>query len=275
MIYFDECDAIVNGTGILATQASLSISNSLTPIKTIGKRGALTQSAQSDLTANLQLNYFLETDNEPNYELVQEIKNFFLKDEIYSPKQLVIGGISGEYYLNSYSIQAKPNEIITAAASYLNFGGVSGSFAKKNSSITYNKSNGNNIGAFVFITETGNYLENKTLSFEYNFACTWQPINVIGQRKQVEVKLLSAEEKITVEKEKFSNLSFSGDKASLTLFNSDETGTIKIYGFKFACSKDTSFGKEISLSGFRINQSEVGVAVDGFLTNKISFNKYY
>ena len=276
MIFFDQCDTIVNGTGILAKQASLSTTNSLTPIKSIGKRGALTQSPERDLTATLQLSYFLETDNEPNYAIVEDIKVFFLKDEIYSPKQVIIGGISGEFYLNAYSIRAVPNEAIMATASYLNFGGVSGAFSQKDPTIIYNKSNGDNIGAFVIITDTGNFAINKSLSFEYDFSCVWKPINVIGQRKQVEVKLISAEEKISVERENFNNVSFSGDRASSSLFGSTESGTIKIHGFKFACDKTSSqLGSGISLSGFRINQTEANVSVDNFLTNKVTFNKYY
>ena len=276
MIFFDQCDAIVNGSGILARQASLSTTNSLVPIKSIGKRGVLTQSPERDLTATLQLTYFLETDNEPNYAIVQDIKDFFLKDEIYSPKQVVVGGVSGEYYLNGYSIRAVPNEAITATASYLNVGGVSGAFNQKDSSIVYNKSNGDNIGAFVIITDTGNYAINKSLSFEYDFSCVWRPINVIGQRKQVEVKLISAEEKISVEREIFNNVSFSGERASSSLFNSNESGTIKIHGFKFLCNKNASqLGSGISLSGFRINLAEVNVSIDSFLTNKVTFNKFY
>ena len=64
MIFFDQCDVIVNGTGILATQATLSTANSLAPIKIIGHRGILTQAPQRDLTSNLQLSYFLETDKD-------------------------------------------------------------------------------------------------------------------------------------------------------------------------------------------------------------------
>lgn len=276
MIFFDQCDVIVNGTGILAKQASLSTANSLAPIKILGHRGILTQSPERDLTSTLQLSYFLETDNEPNFAIVEDIKGFFLKDEVYSPKQIVIGGVSGEYYLNGYSIRALPNEAITATASYLNFGGVSGSFIQKDPTIIYNKSNGDNIGAFVIITDTGNYATNKSLSFEYQFACNWKPINVIGKRKQVDVKLISAEETISVEREIFNNVSFSGNRASSTLFESNESGSIKIHGFKFACDKQASqLGSGISLSGFRINQAEVSVSIDSFITNKVTFNKYY
>ena len=276
MIFFDQCDVIVNGTGILATQATLSTANSLAPIKIIGHRGILTQAPQRDLTSNLQLSYFLETDNEPNYHIVQDIKDFFLKDEIYLPKQIVIGGISGEYYLNAYSMRAVPNEIITATASFLNFGGVSGAFNEKKSTIVYNKSNGDNIGAFVLITDTGNFAVNKSLSFDYQFTCNWKPINVIGQRREIDVKLISAEETISVERDIFNNVSFSGNQASSTLFNSNESGSIKIHGIKFACDKEASqLGSGISLSGFRIIQAQPGVSVGGFITNKITFNKYY
>lgn len=275
MIYFDQCDVVVNGTGILATQASLSTTNSLVPIKILGKRGIITQSASKDLTSSLQISYYLETDNEPNFGLVQEIKDFFLKDEIYTPKPIVIGGISGEYYLNSYTINAKPNEIVNATASYLNFGGVSGDFSQKNPAVIYNKSNGENIGAFVFITSTGNYTGNKSLSFDYEFNCNWQPINIIGQRKQIEVKLISAEEKVSIERESFKNVTFSGDRAGSSLFNTNEDDSIKIYGFKFACDSNTGNGKEISISGFRVNQSDVSVSMDNYLMNKVSFNKFY
>lgn len=275
MIYYDQCDAIINGTGILATDASISNNASLTPIRVIGKRGILTQSPVDDITSTLQINYFFEINNDPNFSIVEDIKAFFLKDEIYKPKPIVIGGVSGEYYLNSYSIKALPNEAVMASASYLSFGGLSGNFITKNPNILYNKSNGGDIGAFVFITNLTNFSTNKNLSFDYSFTCNWQPINVIGVRKVKEVKLLSAQEVIKVKKENYYNVTFSGEKASSALFGGNENDSVKIYGFSFAVDNNTANAREISLSGFRVNQTAVNVSVDNFLLSDISFVKYY
>ena len=275
MIYFDQCEVSIAGTGIMANQVSLSNSNSLTPIKVIGKRGVLTQTLANDITYNLQISYYLETDNEPNFAIVQEIKDFFSKDEIYTPKTVVVGGITGQYYLNKYSIKATPNNVLNATVEYLGFGGVSGNFIEKNNSVVYNKSNGEQLGLYVFITSTGNFTANKSLSFDYSFSADWQPIYTIGQRQVKEVKLLSASEDITIERENYHNLTFSGDAAAGALFNSSENETIKIYGIKFTCDRSVANAKEIILSGFRVKQSDVSFSTDSFLLSKVSFSKFY
>ena len=275
MIYFDQCEVSIAGTGIMANQVSLSNSNSLTPIKVIGKRGVLTQTLTNDITSNLQISYYLETDSEPNFAIVQEIKDFFSKDEIYTPRTVVVGGITGQYYLNKYSIKATPNNVLNATVDYLGYGGVSGDFIEKNNSIVYNKSNGEQLGLYVFITSTGNFAANKSLSFDYSFSCQWQPIYTIGQRQPREVKLLGASEEITIERENYHNLTFSGDSAAIALFNSSENETVKIYGIKFTCDQNITNAKEISLSGFRVKQSDVSVSTDSFLLSKVSFSKFY
>ena len=76
MLYFDNIDVVVNGTGVLVEQATLSSQNYLDPAYVLDKRGELSQPVTDSIRQELSLTYFVEVDNEPNLEIVQSLKNF-------------------------------------------------------------------------------------------------------------------------------------------------------------------------------------------------------
>ena len=102
MLYFDNIDVVVNGTGVLVEQATLSSQNYLKPAYVLDKRGELSQPVADSIRQELSLTYFVEVDNEPNLEIVQSLKNFRRDDFDTKPYLLEIGGVSGEYYLQDF-----------------------------------------------------------------------------------------------------------------------------------------------------------------------------
>src|SRR5437868_1527142 len=99
MLHFRNAKVAINGTGIMADTASLDLSNNLTPILAVGKRGMINLTPNGELTANISFSYPLEPGNEPIKGIVNYIKNNV--DTAGNQAFVVeLAGITGSYYLD-------------------------------------------------------------------------------------------------------------------------------------------------------------------------------
>lgn len=243
MVYFDNCDVIVNGSGLLADSASLNIDNSLIPIYVLGKKGIVNQSPNGPLRSTFQFSYIPEVSNEPNYNCTQII-NQLLNDIYYSGVSLEIGGIIGtNCYLQSYSLKATPNNLIKVAASYISFTPTFGQIKNKTSGIIYDLTNTLGHGWTTYVLSTGDFLSVPTYEFAYDFKANWEPIYTIGNPYPIQVKLLEGEEKITIVRDTSYNIDFSGNNACNQLFScSTNDQSIDVMSVSLLCQSNFSTG---------------------------------
>ena len=286
MIYFDDIDisikpkGAVSSTGVLAQSCNLSIKNSARELYSIGRRGPSSVSPDGAATASLNISYILESENEPVYEIVRLLKNHN-RDKT----TIVFAGITGDYYLKGYTIQASPNAILTANATFDCFDLVSGDsssrFRKKGEtdSLTFNESKSITHGWTTYLIESGNHpKKNPTLDLNYSFEAVHIPQYAIGQAVPSQVDFMAGKEKIEATKLDFYNAHISGITGENT--NTANSGTFSgnavFAPYLLSCRNDKpDQSLEISMSGARITSTEVSVSINDFPKTKIVAEKYF
>lgn len=290
MLEARNCNIRINNTGIMAQNVTLNSSNSVVPVQSVGKRGFDRYVPNGPVTHTLSIDYVLKTEREPNYQIYNSLKN--LSDSSsHSPALISIGGITGNFYLNSYSVSSSPNNISKAQASYVNFdlslSGYLNDSKQDNYSILTTES-GEDIetedGLSLFMTEgsldyAGDYdgfangwttflYENAELSqdpvydFGYSFQAEWEPTYLIGSKTASQVDLMNYRESISLIREVYTKPKYSGEDIYLSQNESgDFDGTnrdldLRIYGLYRLCNGTGDF-LSFSLSGANITSSTV------------------
>lgn len=277
MLFFDQTDVTVNGTGILAQSASLDIASNIQPFRAVGKRGVINQGPTGPKQNSAQTSYLIEVDNEPNYGIVNYLKNFSSTSQEVEPLTLNFGGVSGLFYLQSYSLQAQPNSPIQASVSYVGFNQTSGQVKEKSGSVTYNASSGSGIayGFSAYLTTTGTYSVPGDFSFSYDFSATYIPVYKMGSTEPLAVKLVGGAESMSVTRTGIYDPTFSGAYATDVLFDMNGSTGIQIFGMKFLCDSDPSDSLDINVSGAVVNTTSVNYGVGQIALTQTTFNKYF
>ena len=158
----NNTDLTLNGTGYYVSNVSMSTSSTVNPVRKVGS--ILTDEYSSDHRVNgsLSINYYLTG--------VDPIKQLTIDDTPVS------GNFCGLYfdsgYINSYSVSFNPNQPAQVQAGFAFFGKVSGSFAKRSSSL--GDVSTLNVSDFRF-SETGVINGEKILSLSYSYNGTVEP----------------------------------------------------------------------------------------------------
>lgn len=310
MIYFDDIDISIqpkgadNPTGVLAQSCNLSIQNSSREIYSLGRVGPSAISPDGPATATLSINYILESENEPCFEIVRLLKNHnrkivygtsgtsgtagtsgFSGPDKSKKTRIVFAGITGDYYLKGYTIQASPNSILTASATFDCFDLVSGKsshrFRKKGEtpSLSFNESKSITHGWTTYLVESGNHpKKNPTLNFNYSFEASHVPQYTIGRQVPSRVDFMAGKEKIDLVKLDFYNAHVSGVTGELT--NVANSGTFSGNSFfapyLLSCRNDKpDQSLEINLSGARITNTDISVGINDFPKTRVVAQKYF
>jgi hypothetical protein len=286
MLYFDNVDVILNNTGIMAESASVEQTNSLTPIFSIGRKGISAQAPSGPHKTTFQVNYYLELDNEPSYEVISTIKNL-INETTLSGIQIEIAGVTGyNCFLDSYSFKAVANELIKASVSFSSYVPLSGKFNKKRSDVVYNKSNSIAHGWSTYVVSTGTYESLPTYELAYNFIAAWEPIYVIGKKTPLEVKLLSANEKVSITKDKYAEVTFSGKSPFNDIIQSDLVDQeVDLMNLAFLCRTGYASGifqlndpcqsLLFNLSGAKVVASQFNANIDDFVRTTTEITRYF
>ena len=230
-LFFNECNVAVNGSGIMASTASIATTNSLAPIRSVGKKGIIYQAPAGPLTTKYNMSYIVETNNEPNYNIVQALKA--TENQFHNTPIIVeVGGIRASCYLTNYSLNCKPNEPVTASVSYQSYRDTTGSLSSNTAtSVHYNiqRSSGIAHGWTSFISTSVSAMTNKSYGFDYGFEMTWQPAFSFGRLHPYDVRFINATETITLERDTAYDVTFSGQKAGPLLFGSEPDKNINLH----------------------------------------------
>ena len=223
-LFFNKCNVAVNGSGVMADSASIRTSNSLQPIRSVGKKGIIYQAPNGPLTTTYNISYLIETNNEPNYNVVQALRS--IENSFHNKGVVVeVGGISALCYLRSYSFSSSPNQPVKARVSYQSWKPTTGSLSENTiSPVSYNsqRSSGLAHGWTSYVTTSATALTNKSYGFNYDFNMSWEPVFSFGRIDPYDVRFINATETINLTKDTSYDVAFSGSSAAGALLSSGE-----------------------------------------------------
>lgn len=213
MLSFKDCEVSVSGSHLIADSASISQENSVSPVYSIRYNGPITMAPNNSIKNRIQIDYTVETNQEPNFYLAKNIRDYVFDDY---PVEIIIGGITGNGYLASYNLNIEPNNTIKASVTYNTYEELEGEISNQPASAVagYNLLNGSGVGHYWTTyaklgneTATGSLLQGN-----YSFRASWSPIYTIGQASPSQVKFLNAEENFSFLSEYNLYVTFSGDE---------------------------------------------------------------
>ena len=305
--FYDIVAISVNNTELMAESARVQTENELRPIYAIGKNGTCNQLPNGSIKATFNINYYPVINQEPNYTQVNLIRNL-VNSASLSGTKIRIAGITGYgCYLNSYTIQSTPNNLVKAAASYISFLPVSGQIQERTRSsesvdyidlstmtasgdyetlatmtvsgdwgsiddpinLVYS---GSPHGWTTYVSNSNNSLIAPTYDFSYNFNANWQPIYQLGKKYPSEVHLMNATEEMSFTRDNFTQIQFSGEAVTGQFITDDYT--IDLYDLNVLVSQNASC-LQFNVSGAKITSSEASVQLDDFVRTQTKIRKFY
>jgi len=279
MVFYDNIDIAINGSGILADSASISQVNYLDPAYILEKRGEMSQPVKDSIRSTMDISYFVEVDNEPSMGIVNSIKQFRTDDHEAQPFVIELANISGSFYLEDYSMRVQPNATVRAQASFVSYHPLTGDIGVKRTgenAIAYNKSSSLAHGWTTFITNSGTAREVPIYEFTYQFRAQWNPLYTIGHTYPRQVQLLSAGEMIVLDKDNFRHISFSGEKVEEAfLADYGDDLNIDVVRLQLHCDEDATKKLEIGISGGTIVNSRLQTQIGEMARSKIGINRNY
>ena len=278
MVYFDNCDIAVNGSGLLATSATLASVNNLDPAYILEMRGEMGKPPTDSIRNTLTMEYFIEGDNEPNLEILNSIKAFRTDDHIAKPFPVEVAGVIGNFYLQNYQFSVTPNQIVNASVSYVCYEPLTGDLSPKKKGageIDYNKSNSLVHGWTTYVASSGNAIEIPTYKLDYKFAASYTPIYTIGKKFPKQVQMLSASEEVDFERDRYKHIVFSGEKAAEALPNFADDGDFDLFEVESLCDPLQTGRLNISISGAIVTNTSLKAAVGNHVRTSVSVAKHY
>jgi hypothetical protein len=279
MVFYDNIDVAINGSGILAESAAIAQVNYLDPAYVLEKRGEMSQPVKDSIRSKIDIGYFVEVDHEPSLGIVDSIKKFRTDDHNAKPFTVEIANISGSFYLEDYQLRIQPNQIVKAAVSFVSYDPLSGDVSTKrvgSDAINYNQTNSFAHGWTTFVTNSGVAREFPTYSFEYQFRASWNPIYSIGNPYPKQVQLLNAGEMLVLTRDDFKHVQFSGQQAT-EAFASEHGNdyVVDAVRLNLLCDSNTGQCLQIGMSGGVIVNSRLQAQVGEMVRSKIGINRNY
>jgi len=282
MIYFDEVDVLINNTGIYCDSATIGSENNLLPVYSIGNsRGQF--NPNGPIKHNLSLSYLLSVDQDPSFAIASGIKEL-TNDSSYTPITIEVNNLTGFYLLKSYSMAIRPNDLVRVNAQYESYWEMSGDFGSQTYSGDYKDHTRLAHGNVTYLSTDLSYSEMPIYSIGYDFSAEWRPQYSMGKKYPVDKKLISASERIDIEKDTYTKIEFSGQEATNSFLANTTTG-LDFMTLNTMCFSEYDTGVKpftgdyvnmsINLSGFRIIQSDVEAQINDLMSNRVSMRKFY
>ncbi len=272
MILFDKCDVKINGTGIIAESASIDESVQLQFIEAVGYRGNLGPSSNGPRISTIQIDYFIETRNEPNYKIVSGLKrnqNTFH----YEPISVVVNSITGSGYLENYLIRTTQDDLARASATFICFVPLSGNLTETRWTGVVNR---DGVSGLAHGWNTKMYLpDNSTAtdnfySFGYEFKANWDPIYVVGAQRPAQVQLAQINETVSLNSDFYRPIFNSGiDGETQVRFHRIELGNVS--GVYYANIEPLCF----YISGFSLQNQRINAQVNQFLNTDLVLSNIF
>lgn len=264
MLNFDNCIVLVNGTGIICENASINSTNELLPVYSIGRQGVSDTVPNGPINTSFNLSYYPDLKKEVIFSQLNTIKTI-TADNLYSGISIIVGGITGKHcYLQNFTINAQPNDTLTANATFISYFQPVGDLLKLRK-ITGSFQNFGH-GWTTFVGGSGNINTFPTYELNYNFGAEWQPTYILGRVTPIQTNLLSATERLDLLIDKYYNIEFSGDSVCNKLLSGNNCSGINFSGLGMLCSSSmTGSGYHGSLA--LQNNNGIFIPISGFIIN--------
>jgi hypothetical protein len=281
--YFDNTDVLINNSGVLASNASITSKNNIRPIQTIGRVGSSVNAPSGPIEHIIRMNYAVQLGHEPNYGIVTGLK-VATDTTGYSPTILEVNGVTGFGFLNQYNLTIEPNNVTTASAEYVSYFNLSGDFRDQVYSGNYGDFDKVGHGWTTYLTQGQSYSESPVYSLSYSFRADWEPVYTLGRKEPSQVLYLGGEETLSIEKDDYTHIKFSGEKSEdffssttvtgLDMISLDVVGTSE---YDVSANPNTGVYTHliINLSGMYLNNSSIKAQLNDFLRNSLEFSKAY
>ena len=271
---FDNIDILVSNSGLLATDASISQTNSLIPGYSLGKFWAVNQPPDGPIKSTFSFSYYPSVTGEPSYDILNTLRGLS-EDILYSGTKIEIAGITGyNCYLRGYEIQSSPNNLVRANAVYDTFVPLSGQITSKTGTTDFYRYNDRVAhGWTTYISSSGNRLIAPTYSFDYKFNANWGPIYILGQKDPYEIHFLGGTEEMSFVRDSFTHIQFSGEEVTGTYITGD--WAIELFNYKLIATQSNSGALSFDISGAKITDTKLVAGVGDFVKTATSIRRFY
>ena len=274
VIWYDQPDILVNNSGLLSTNASISQSNSLTPAYAIGKYWAVNQIPAGPMKSTFSFSYYPTVTGDPNYDILNNIRG--LTDDVqYSGTKIEIAGVTGyNCFLQSYEIQSSPNNLVKASTTYETYVPLSGQITSKTGSTDFYYLNDRiPHGWTTYISSSGNRLIAPTYDFNYKFNANWEPVYIIGQKTPIEVHLMGGVEEMAFVRDSFTHIQFSGEEVTGAFITGD--WNIELFNYRLIATQSNSGALSFDISGAKIVNTKLVADLNNFVRTSTEVKRYY
>lgn len=278
MIYFDKVDVKVNNSGLLAESVTVESQNEIQPAYVLGKKGILNQVPEGPIETTFNISYYVKLDQEPVFAIVNELKNL---TGSYTGVNIEVAGCTGfQSYLVNYNLRSLPNELVKATANFITYTNLSGSLRESPQASVTGISGNLAIGWTTHVVSGNSYLTSPIYELEYSFDANWAPTYILGQSTPCSVEMLNGQETITVVRDVYKHIQFTGEEACegnnalIPTHSNDKSIDILSYSF-IGDNSITTPVLTIDITGFRIKTINLEAKIDDWPRTVTNIIKNY
>ena len=284
MIFFNNCDIRVEGTGVMASQVTITSQSPVIPVRTVGRNRAHV-AAGGFYQNSLKFSYFVNIDEDPCFARVTDLKNTINFSGL-SSQTIECAGVTGSYYLQSYQISVPESDIVQATVSFVGYELVTGELRDKVDQYDYIQSG---FSGFAHawtakLSSDDGELDVPLYDFNYNYKAGIKPIYVIGKKFPTQVQFLTSEEEINIIRDRYKPLTFAGESGNV-IFGVPEAGEIwhapdnnpriKLLKLATLCDDKITDAIEIDVSDSTFESTSMTINTNDFVTINMSATRYY
>ena len=275
MVFFNNCDIRVNGTGVMAQNASITSQSPVIGMRTLGRNRAHV-TAGGTYQNLLRFTYVINLDQDPCFASVTDLKNTKNFTGL-SPETIEVAGITGSYYLQDYSIAVKPNEVAVASVSYVGYELVTGTIRNKSSNYNFIQSGFSGLAHSWTskITSDDGDLEVPIYDFSYDLKVGLNPIYVLGKKFPTQVQLLTTEEEMLVVRDEYQALTWYGTSGCKLFDSCSNNPKVKVMKLANFCNENIDNGMIFDVSNSTFESAGINVDTNDFVSVNLAATRYY
>lgn len=272
MVFFNDCNVVINGDGILAQDASISSNNTLTDAKFLGQKNASHKITSGPITNKVSISYV------PNFEAdpVLDFLELYREDTtLFNPFVVSVAGISGSFYLQSCSLKLASNNNLQSNLNFTSFNALSGDITALTPTISTSiatKEHLNNSWTTIF-QQDGAETSNNVFEFSYNSEFDFKPNYILGKMEPVSVSFFGSKEDISLNLDLYKNIDISGQLAENYLEDINVVD-LKVLASSYSIFYD-AFTKSIPITGMSVVDTKVDARLDDIVRVSIILSKEY
>ena len=284
MIFFNNCDIRVDGTGVMASQGTMTSQSPIIPTRNIGKNRANTAPGGT-FQNSLRFNYFVNIDKDPCYARVSDLKGTTNFSGL-SPQTIEVAGVSGSYYLQSYHIEVQENDIVQASVGYAGYELTTGELRDKKDQFDYIESGYSGFAHAwtAKLNSDDGELDIPIYNFSYSWKAALNPIYVLGKKFPIQVQFMTSDEEINITRDRYKPLTFAGTSGNV-MFGAAEEGELwhapdnnprmKLLKLATLCNDEITDAIEIDVSDSTFESTSLNIDTNDFATINMAATRYY